>query len=110
MSAPDIKHQNEVSDVQSSAGKIDRYLSFAGIACDDHARRIVLSIRDCIGDTARPSHWQAYFETRLAEAHGRGHDDLYVVGSQVNAIRELFEHYGRAESLELLDWIEDECC
>ncbi len=93
-----------------TSGKTDRYISFDGIACDDHARRIVLAIRDCIGDVSRPSHWHSYFETKLTEAKQRSQDELYFVGSQVNAIRELFEEHGREDALELLDRIEDECC
>ena len=93
-----------------STEKTDRYISFDGIACDDHARRIVLWIRECGSDVERPSHWQAYFSAKLTEVEQRGQDELYFVGSQINAIRELFEHYGREDALELLDRIEDECC
>lgn len=92
------------------SGKTDRYISFDGIPCDDHARRIVGSIRDCIDDAAHPSDWQAYFTNKLVEVERRGQDELYFVGSQVNTIRELFEHYGREDALELLDRIEQECC
>ena len=96
--------------MQYCSEKTDRYISFDGIACDEHARRIVLSIRDCLGDLARPSPWQAYFETKLSESERRGHDDLYFVGSQVNTIRELFEQHGREEALDLLERVEEECC
>ena len=96
--------------MQRSIVKTDRYVSFAGIECDACARRLVAQIRDCIDAADQPSPWQAYFRAKLSEVSGRGQDELYFVGSQVNAIRELFTHYGREEALALLDQIEEECC
>lgn len=96
--------------MERSAVKTDRYLSFAGIACDRDASRIVSAIRDCLGDSEHPSPWQSYFATKLNEAERRGQDALYFVGSQVNAIRELFVHYACEDALRLLDRVEEECC
>lgn len=96
--------------MQQSTVKTDRYVSFEGIECDACARRLVAHIRDCIEDVGRPSPWQSYFQVKLAEVARRGQDELYFVGSQVNAIRELFAHDEHGEALELLDWIEEECC
>ena len=93
-----------------AVAKTDRYISFEGIACDEHARRILRFIRECIGQSSRPSSWQSYFERKLVEIERMGQDELFFVGSQVNYIRELFEHHGHGEGLELLDRIEDECC
>lgn len=93
-----------------TAAKTDRYISFEGIECDAYAERIVGYIRDCIGDAENPSDWQAYFERKLVENAGMGQDDLFLVGSQVNYIRMLFEHYDHDEGLELLDTIEEDCC
>ncbi len=92
------------------AAQTDRYVSFEGIACDDHARHILVHIRECLAEADRPSPWQAYFETRLVEIERIGQDELFFVGSQVNYIRELFEHHAHATALALLDRIEDECC
>ena len=92
-----------------SAPAPDRYLSFEGIACDDHARRLVATIRACLAAQA-PSPWQQYFTVKLAENAQRGHDELYFVGSQVNAIRELFAAYEQTDALELLEQVEEECC
>jgi N(2)-fixation sustaining protein CowN len=96
--------------VTCSVPSPDRYLSFEGIACDDHARRIVDSIRACLADIKPESPWHNYFATKLAENAQRGHDDLYFVGSQINAIRELFATYDRPDALELLEQVEEECC
>lgn len=93
-----------------TATKPDRYISFDGIECDAYAQRIVDYIRDCIGQADHPSSWQPYFERKLAEIQGIGQDELFFVGSQVNYIRELFEHHGHSQGLDLLDKIEDECC
>ncbi|EXJ17228.1 N(2)-fixation sustaining protein CowN [Imhoffiella purpurea] len=96
--------------MQSTAAKVDRYVTFEGIECDDYARQVVVYIRDCLADGDRPSAWQDYFERKLIENAGMGQDELFLVGSQVNYIRELFEHYQHAEGLDLLDKIEEECC
>lgn len=88
----------------------DRYISFNGIACDAHAQRIVSAIRTRIDDATCPAPWQTYFVTKLKETAQRGQDELYFVGSQVNAIRELFTHYNDAGALQLLEQIEEECC
>ncbi|NEX20486.1 N(2)-fixation sustaining protein CowN [Thiorhodococcus mannitoliphagus] len=93
-----------------TAAKTDRYISFDGIDCDAYAERILGYIRACIDDAENPSDWQPYFERKLVEIAGMGQDALFFVGSQVNYIRELFEHYDHDDGLELLDKIEDECC
>jgi N(2)-fixation sustaining protein CowN len=96
--------------VQPAMGTPDRYISFQGLECDDHARRILGYVRDCLAAGDRPSPWQPYFERKLVEIRGIGQDELFFVGSQVNYIRELFEHHAHRDGLSLLDRIEDECC
>jgi len=91
--------------------KTDRYISFEGIECDEQARHVLRCIRDCVEVSSdSPSSWSAYFGRKLDEIARMGQDELFVVGSQVNYIRELFEHHGHREGLDLLDRIEDECC
>lgn len=96
--------------MQRTAAQADRYISFEGIECDAHAARILSYIRDCIDEVEHPSSWQSYFARKLVEIEGIGQDALFFVGSQVNYIRELFEHHGQTAGLDLLDKIEDECC
>jgi hypothetical protein len=104
-------HSNftEKYDVKNTA-ITDRYISFNGITCDDHAQRIVSALHICIADPACPTPWQTYFVTKLDEIARRGQDELYFVGSQVNAIRELFTHYNDTDALQLLEQVEEECC
>lgn len=90
--------------------KVDRYITFEGIDCEERVRRIVAHIRSCIGDTAKPSPLHTYFAVKLDEIEGRGQDELYFVGSQVNPLRELFDHHGDAAAIDLLEQIEEECC
>ena len=93
------------------AVKTDRYVSFEGIECDAQAQRVLRCIRDCIeAPDDPPSTWRGYFERKLDEIARLGQDELFFVGSQVNYIRELFEHHRHGEGLALLDRIEDECC
>ncbi|MBK1718342.1 N(2)-fixation sustaining protein CowN [Thiocystis violacea] len=96
--------------MSSTAEKTDRYISFEGIECDEIARRILGFIRDCLGESDRASNWSSYFERAVVENERIGQDELFLVGSQVNYIRELFEHHGHQPGLDLLDQIEDECC
>ncbi|MTW20258.1 N(2)-fixation sustaining protein CowN [Allochromatium palmeri] len=98
--------------MSQAAEKTDRYISFEGIECDEQAQRVLHCIRDC---TEAPqdgpsSSWTSYFERKLVEIARMGQDELFFVGSQVNYIRELFEHHGHRAGLDLLDQIEDECC
>ena len=97
--------------MSQAAVKTDRYITFDGIECDEQARRVMDCIRDCI-ETSReaPSSWSAYFERKLDEIARMGQDELFVVGSQVNYIRALFEEHEHRTGLDLLDRIEDECC
>lgn len=91
--------------------KTDRYISFAGIACDAQAQRVLRYVRECLeAPEAASSVWQGYFVRKLDELARLGQDELFFVGSQVNYIRELFEHHQHRAGLALLDQIEEECC
>ncbi|MBK1649589.1 N(2)-fixation sustaining protein CowN [Rhabdochromatium marinum] len=90
---------------------LDRYISFAGIDCDQRAQQLVARVRQHMASLAEGSQWRDYFATKLAEAERRGHDELYFVGSQVNALRELFALFEDDEwGHELLEALEEECC
>ncbi len=89
---------------------LDRYLSFNGIDCDTRARELVAQVRDLIAEPTAPQAWAAYFVAKLAEAEHRGHDELYFVGSQVNALRELFAQLDDDAALEQLEYLEEACC
>ena len=79
----------------------DRYVSFKGIDCDGNARRvmdILLRLRSEDAD-----------EQTLAATTGVRCDDLLLLASFVNPVRELFERHHDHEALELLEQLEAQC-
>lgn len=90
--------------------KIDRYLSFDGLDCDQRARELITLVRQQIAQLGQGSPWADYFATKLAESERRGHDELHFVGSQVNALRELFVLTDHARGNALLEGLEEQCC
>ncbi|AGA90286.1 hypothetical protein Thimo_1500 [Thioflavicoccus mobilis 8321] len=93
-----------------SAVEIDRYVSFEGNECDECARLIVAEIHDGLGRLDEASPWHDYFRKKLVEVERRGQDELYLVGSQINTLRELFEEIGADAALAILERVEHECC
>lgn len=90
--------------------KTDRYLSFVGIDCAGNARRIIEYIernREAAGPAQ--AFW-SYFMAKREPAHGLPPDDLFLVHSYINQIRELFESCNDADALALLLKVEEECC
>lgn len=90
--------------------KTDRYISFDGIDCAGNARRIMECIeRNQESAGAGQAFW-VYFMAKRHPAHGLAPDDLFLVHSHINQIRELFENSGDSEALALLFQVEEECC
>ncbi|WPL17406.1 CO weal-nitrogenase [Thiorhodovibrio winogradskyi] len=89
---------------------LDRYISFEGIDCDQRARQLVAMVHQRIAELEEGSQWSRYFVTKLIETERRGQDELFFVGSQVNALRELFAQDNNAQANELLEALEEECC
>ncbi|HEX6733955.1 MAG TPA: N(2)-fixation sustaining protein CowN [Azonexus sp.] len=90
--------------------KTDRYVSFDGIDCAGNARRLMESI-ECNLPAADPERafWQ-YFMAKRQPRSGPAPDDLFLVHSHINQIRELFEACGDEAALALLLQVEEECC
>lgn len=88
----------------------DRYVSFQGLDCDQKARQVVDFIEQYVAQPPHPSRWLEYFQMKLANRQALGQDELYFVGSQVNAIRSLFAEYQNEVALTLLEQVEEECC
>ncbi|GAB0147883.1 MULTISPECIES: N(2)-fixation sustaining protein CowN [Marichromatium] len=88
----------------------DRYVSFVDIDCESRVDGCIERIRACIEHNTNPSPLHDYVATKLAETEARGQDGLYLIGSQVNVLRELFEHHHDDAGLHLLECIELECC
>lgn len=96
--------------------KPDRYVTFNGIDGDGNARRLVNMLRRHIDDPAKTNPFWERFKEKLAMAgsaaanNGRILDDLFLVHSYINNIRELFEEYEDYAALELLHQVEAESC
>lgn len=90
-------------------GATDRYVSFQGIDCEGNTRRVMALIdRYTLGGEPLDAFW-SYFHKRRAATLGPRFDDLLLLSSFVNPVRELFEAKGDAEGLALLEKLEDEC-
>jgi hypothetical protein len=96
--------------------KPDRYVSFVGIDGDGNARKLVAMLRRHIDDPARSNRFWEMFKEKLERAgktgrnSGRQLDELLLIHSYINNIRELFEAYDDVPALELLEQIEAESC
>lgn len=90
--------------------KTDRYISFDGIDCVGNARRVMEAIARL---TTSPHPANLFWEKFLARAHattGPTPDNLLLIHSNLNQVRELFEEREDEEALALLDQLEAECC
>ena len=96
--------------------KTDRYLTFKGIDGDDNAKRVVSMLRSHIDDPEKTNAFWDMFKEKLAMAadpspnSGRRLDELFLVHSYLNNIREFFEEYEDHAALALLDQVEMESC
>jgi hypothetical protein len=96
--------------------KTDRYVTFKGIDGDGNARRLVAMLRRYIDDPAFANSFWDKFKEKLAlcapgaSSHGRQLDELFLVHSYINNIRELFEDQDDREALALLQQVEVESC
>lgn len=96
--------------------KPDRYVTFKGIDGDGNARRLVAMLRHHIDDPAKSNLFWEKFRDKLATAGsadangGRVLDELFLIHSYINNIRDLFEEYDDQEALALLQQLEAESC
>jgi len=102
--------QNPFKDEQNSETKPDRYISFIGLDCDLKAAGLMAHIRRYIDDPQHSNAFWEYFKKKAAGGSGPRPDDLFLIHSNLNQIRELFEQKQDKEALSLLDSIEEECC
>ncbi len=93
-----------------STSTTDRYISFDGIDCDGNARILMSYIRRHIDTPEKTNKFWEYFKQKAEGGSGPKPDDLFLIHSNLNQIRELFELYEDEESLALLDLVEIECC
>nr|WP_207186026.1 N(2)-fixation sustaining protein CowN [Rubrivivax gelatinosus] len=109
------RHTNRRSTDPVSTGpcdcrKTDRYVSFSGIDCAGNARRIIETIDGHLAVPGRRDRFWEYFDRKRAGGSGPRPDDLFLVHSHLNQIREYFEAWDDAAALQLLDQVEQECC
>lgn len=94
----------------------DRYVSFVGIEGDKNARELMQMLRRHIEDPTRNNRFWQLFTEKLALVGqpdgngGRCLDELFLLHSYINNIRELFEACDDQEALALLEKIEAESC
>lgn len=105
-----MNNQQEVLAACACRANTDRYISFAGIDCAGNARRVMALIERNMADSGEEQAFWSYFMAKRTPRSGPAPDDLFLVHSHINQIREFFEACGDAEALELLLQVEEECC
>lgn len=103
------KSQEMIADCACRANT-DRYISFAGIDCAGNARRVMAFIERNMAASGEAQAFWTYFMAKRTPRSGPAPDDLFLVHSYINQIREFFEACGDTEALELLLQVEEECC
>lgn len=95
---------------------IDRYVTFKNIDCAGNSKRLMQMLLRHIDDPSRSNPFWEKFKEKLSQAGQvdpsgrRHHDELFLIHTYVNNLYELFEERDDSEALELLEWIERECC
>jgi len=96
--------------------KTDRYVTFKGIDGEGNSRRLLELLRGYIDDPATSNPFWEKFRAGLDRAAslpsgcGNRRDELLLVHSYINNIRELFEAHDDREALDLLQQVEEESC
>ena len=90
--------------------KTDRYISFGDIDCDGNARRVMAHIDRLIAQPAHNNAFWDYFMKKRAGGSGPKPDDLFLIHSNINQIRDLFETCADEAAMALLIQLEEECC
>ncbi|GAC1465775.1 MAG: hypothetical protein PVSMB11_01100 [Desulfuromonadaceae bacterium] len=96
--------------------KPDRYVSFIGIEGDKNSRELMAMLRRHIDDPHKTNRFWELFNNKLQRVGqpdqngGRCPDELLLIHSYINNIRELFEQYDDQTALALLEQIETESC
>ena len=96
--------------------KPDRYVSFDGIEGDKNSRELVVMLRHHIDNPDKTNRFWELFKEKLARVDQpnlngvRCLDELFLIHSYINNIRELFEAFDDQPALALLEKIEVESC
>lgn len=96
--------------------KPDRYVSFIGINSDRNSRELMTMLRLHIDNPLKSNRFWELFKNKLDRVGQPSHngerclDELFLIHSYINNIRELFEEYDDQPALALLEQIETESC
>lgn len=96
--------------------KTDRHVTFIGIEGDENSRKLMVLLRRHIDDPCKTNRFWEMLKGKLDlvgkpdQNGGRSMDELFLIHSYINNIRELFEEYDDQPALALLDQIESESC
>ena len=96
--------------------KTDRYVTFIGIEGDRNSQELMVLLRRHIDDPDRTNRFWELFKEKLdrvgqpGENGGQCLDELFLIHSYINNIRELLEEYNDLPALALLERIEIESC
>ncbi|MEL6397899.1 MAG: N(2)-fixation sustaining protein CowN [Cyanobacteria bacterium P01_D01_bin.115] len=93
-----------------SQQNVNRYISFEGTDCEGKSCLIISHVKQYSENPPHPSPWSAYFRAKLQRSLALGQDELFLVCSQMNNVRSLFEEYEDMEALNLLEQVEEDCC
>lgn len=94
----------------------DRYVTFKGIDSDGNARIVVKMLLRYIDSPSVSNAFWEKFKDKLASIKdadsggGRRLDELFLIHSYINNIRELFEQHDDQQALAMLDLVESESC
>jgi N(2)-fixation sustaining protein CowN len=102
--------------MEVTTSKPNRYVSFIGINGNENSRVLVGMLRRHIDEPERTNLFWERFKEKLDKVGapdktgGRCLDELFLIHSYINDIRELFETYDDRDALKLLEQIEEESC
>lgn len=88
----------------------DRYVSFKGLDCDANARMVMQCIDRQLAIPGHNNEFWDYFNKKRAGNSVSKPDELFLIHSNINQVRELFETWQDEAALELLIKLEEECC
>ena len=93
----------------------DRYVSFNGIESDANAKRVIELLRRHIDTPEVNNPFWDRFRDKLdgiysGTGDGRRLDELFLIHSYTNNIRDVFEERGDAAALLMLQQVEEESC
>lgn len=98
---------NKTTPFTADGESVNRYRTFKGIDFDAQSNRMMARIKSHTEGT--DDLFWAYFYKRRNATEGARLDDLLLLASFVNQIRELFEAHDDALGLTWLDQLENEC-